>query len=233
MAPKEENNMVKVNITGLYNLVEKKVAVEPRFILNEAKAWYEGIKLEGSKHVLLFYEDENGERVEKRCPQINNIELRRYEVRDIPEMVNIWNEVVKEGNAFPQEDLLTEEKGKIFFERQSYCGVAVNKDTGKILGMYILHPNNVGRCGHIANASFAVSSESRGLHIGEKMVRDCIQQAHREQFKILQFNAVVESNMHAIHLYERIGFKQLGVIPNGFKVDEGKYENICVYYIEV
>lgn len=58
--------------------------------------------------------------------------------------------------------------------------------------MYILHPNNVGRCGHIANASFAVSSESRGLHIGEKMVRDCIQQAHREQFKILQFNAVVD-----------------------------------------
>ena len=164
---------------------------------------------------------------------INNIELRRYEVRDIPEMVNIWNEVVKEGNAFPQEDLLTEEKGKIFFEGQSYCGVAVNKDTGKILGMYILHPNNVGMCGHIANAIFAVSSESRGLHIGEKMVRDCIQQAHREQFKILQFNAVVESNMHAIHLYERIGFKQLGVIPNGFKVDEGKYENICVYYIEV
>lgn len=76
MTPKEENNMVKVNITGLYNLVEKKVAVEPRFILNEAKAWYEGIKLEGSKHVLLFYEDENGERVEKRCPQIDNIELR-------------------------------------------------------------------------------------------------------------------------------------------------------------
>lgn len=63
--------MVKVNITGLYNLVEKKVYVEPRFILNEAKAWYEGIKLEGSKHVLLFYEDENGERVEKRCPEVN------------------------------------------------------------------------------------------------------------------------------------------------------------------
>lgn len=63
--------MVKVNITGLYNLVEKKIYVEPRFILNEAKAWYDGIKLEGSKHVLLFYEDENGDRVEKRCPEVN------------------------------------------------------------------------------------------------------------------------------------------------------------------
>ena len=31
---------------------------------------------------------------------------------------------------------------------------------------YILHPNNIGRCGHIANASYAVSSKSRGLHIG-------------------------------------------------------------------
>ncbi len=67
--------MVKVKITGLYNLVEKKVTVEPRFILNEAKAWYEGIKLEGSKHVLLFYEDENGKRVEKRCPEVD-MELR-------------------------------------------------------------------------------------------------------------------------------------------------------------
>ena len=94
------------------------------------------------KYTVLRYKSTvTGERT-----MINNIELRRYEVRDIPEMVNIWNEVVKEGNAFPQEDLLTEEKGKIFFERQSYCGVAVNKDTGKILGMYILHHNNVGRC---------------------------------------------------------------------------------------
>ena len=100
------------------------------------------------KYTVLRYKSTvTGERT-----MINNIELRRYEVRDIPEIVNIWNEVVKEGNAFPQ---------------------------------------------------------------------------------ILQFNAVVESNMHAIHLYERIGFKQLGVIPNGFKMDEGKYENICVYYIEV
>lgn len=63
--------MVKVNITGLYNLVVKKMTVEPRYILNEAKAWYQGIKLEGSKHVLLFYENENGERVEKRCPEVD------------------------------------------------------------------------------------------------------------------------------------------------------------------
>ena len=53
-----------------------------------------------------------------------------------------------EGIAFPQEDLLNEHSGKEFFESQSYTGVAENG--GTIVGLYILHPNNVGRCGHIS-----------------------------------------------------------------------------------
>ena len=164
---------------------------------------------------------------------ITNIIVRKYEEKDIPSMINIWNEVVKEGIAFPQEECLTEESGKNFFKGQSYCGVAAEIESGKVMGLYILHPNNVGRCGHICNASYAVSSLSRGLHIGEKLVKDCINQAHIIGFKILQFNAVVATNTHARHLYERIGFKQLGTIPDGFRLKNGQYEDICPYYIEV
>ena len=47
------------------------------------------------------------------------------------------------------------------------------------------------------------------------------------------WNEVVESNIHARHLYERVGFTQLGVIPNGFRMKDGHYENICPYYIEL
>ncbi len=163
---------------------------------------------------------------------MNSIEIRRYNENDVSAMAEIWNEVVEEGIAFPQEEYLTEESAKEFFAAQSYCGVACD-NTGKILGMYILHPNNVGRCGHICNASYAVSSASRGLHIGEKLVLDCIKQAHDIGFRVLQFNAVVATNVHARHLYERIGFKQLGTIPNGFRLKNGQYEDICPYFIEV
>ena len=83
-------------------------------------------------------------------------------------MIPIWNEIVEEGIAFPQEECLDMESGKAFFASQSYTGVAEND--GKIVGLYILHPNNVGRCGHICNASYAVSSACRGQHIGEKLV---------------------------------------------------------------
>lgn len=157
--------------------------------------------------------------------------IRRYEISDLDEIIRIWNDIVDEGNAFPQEDLLDFDSAKTFFENQSYCGVAVLDD--KVRGLYILHPNNVGRCSHIANASYAVDHKCRGRHIGEKLVTDSIEQSKRLGFLILQFNAVVETNASARHLYERLGFKQLGVIPKGFRMKDGTYENICPYYMEL
>ena len=154
--------------------------------------------------------------------------VRSYTLSDLPAMIAIWNEVVEDGIAFPQEDCLTIETGSDFFSSQSYTGVA--EIDGNIVGLYILHPNNVGRCGHICNASYAVSSACRGQHIGEKLVLDCLNQAKELGFRVLQFNAVVESNIHARHLYERLGFVQLGMIPGGFRMKDGHYENICPYY---
>lgn len=158
------------------------------------------------------------------------IVVRAYEEKDLPEMIRIWNEVVEEGVAFPQEEFLNGQTGREFFASQTYNGVAVDVKTDKIFGLYILHPNNVGRCGHICNASYAVSSESRGLHIGEKLVLDCLRQGRLHGFGVLQFNAVVAANVHARHLYERLGFIQLGTIPGGFRMKDGHYEDICPYY---
>ena len=159
------------------------------------------------------------------------MEVRKYTDQDLTEIIRIWNEVVEEGIAFPQEDILNIESGTEFFASQSYSGVA--EENGRIYGLYILHPNNVGRCGHICNASYAVSSDVRGKHIGEMLVKDCLHKGKELGFRVLQFNAVVESNTHARHLYERLGFKQLGPIPGGFRMKDGHYENICPYYKEL
>ena len=159
------------------------------------------------------------------------LQIRPYTADDIKAMVRIWNEVVEAGDAFPQVTPLTEQNADEFFSAQTATMVAdVN---GIIFGMYILHPNNVGRCGHICNASYAVDRESRGLHIGEKLVSDCLAQGKAHGYRVLQFNAVVASNVHARHLYERLGFKQLGTIPGGFRMIDGSYEDICPYYREL
>lgn len=158
-----------------------------------------------------------------------NVNIDQYSENDVPAMCQIWNEVVEEGIAFPQEETLTVDEGWDFFAAQSYCAVAKDKN-GRIYGLYILHPNNLGRCGHICNASYAVDSSVRGFHIGEQLVKDCLTQGKKHGFKVLQFNAVVASNIHARHLYERLGFQLLGVIPGGFRMKDGFYQDICLYY---
>ena len=160
------------------------------------------------------------------------MEVREYQERDVPRMTEIWNQVVEDGVAYPQTDLLDEGTGAAFFARQTACAVAVDEED-RVWGLYILHPNNEGRCGHIANASYAVDRACRGQHVGEKLVRDSLARGRENGFRILQFNAVVASNIHARHLYERIGFHQLGTIPGGFLMKDGSYEDICPYYIEL
>ena len=159
-----------------------------------------------------------------------DVTVRAYRQSDLPDMIRIWNEVVEDGAAFPQEEPLDGESGSAFFAAQTYSAVACEPETGKIVGLYILHPNNVGRCGHIANASFAVKSGFRGNHIGEMLVCDCLDTAKEHGFRILQFNAVVKSNTAAHRLYEKLGFVKLGTVPGGFLKNDGEYEDIVLYY---
>lgn len=158
------------------------------------------------------------------------IRLREYAKADVKAAAAIWNQVVEDGEAFPQKELLTEESGNAFFLEQSYTGIAYDEESEEILGIYILHPNNVGRCGHICNASYAVRKDVRGCHIGEELVTHCMGKGKELGFRILQFNAVVASNTYALRLYEKLGFVRLGTIPGGFQMKDGHYEDIIPHY---
>ena len=159
-----------------------------------------------------------------------NIKVREFNESDIQAANEIWNEVVEDGVAFPQEECLTEKSGLEFFKSQSYTGIAYDEETGDIVGLYILHPNNVGRCGHICNASYAVKSTQRGKQIGEILVTDCLKKAKEIGYGVLQFNAVVATNQYALKLYPQLGFVPLGVIPKGFRMKDGTYEDIIPHY---
>ncbi len=158
------------------------------------------------------------------------VEIRPYKQDDVQQAIAVWNEVVEDGVAFPQTELLDGQSGHAFFSSQSFTGVAYDAASGEIVGLYILHPNNVGRCGHICNASYAVKGNLRSQHIGEQLVRHCMHQAKELGFAILQFNAVVKSNAAALHLYHKLGFEQLGVIPGGFRRKDGVFEDIIPHY---
>jgi len=159
------------------------------------------------------------------------VSIRKYHDTDLKEMIDIWNEIVREGNAFPQIEELNVESAELFFENQSFTGVAADQDS--VAGLYILHPNNIGRCAHIANASYAVKSGLRGEKIGEKLVLHSMEKAKELGFRVLQFNAVVVTNTIALRLYKKLGFTQLGVIPGGFLSMKNEYMDIIPHFIEL
>jgi len=154
--------------------------------------------------------------------------VERYTAQDIPGMMQVWNEVVDEGLAFPQLDDLTEATAAAFFAAQDHVGIIKDGDT--VLGLYILHPNNVGRCGHQANASYAVLSSALGKKIGEALVLDSLAQAKALGYRLMIFNAVVSNNARAMRLYPRLGFVHVGTIPGGFLLKDGTWEDINVFY---
>lgn len=160
------------------------------------------------------------------------IVIRKFEKEDISETIEIWNEVVFDGVAFPQTEPLGIENGIQFFLEQSFTALACDGKNGEICGLYILHPNNVGRCGHIANSSYAVKRTKKNMGFGEALVRHSLAKAKELGFSIMQFNAVVATNEYALHLYEKIGFTKLGTIPNGFRLKNGEFADIVpLYYV--
>lgn len=161
----------------------------------------------------------------------NNIVVRPIQPEDLPAATAVWNQVVEDGVAFPQLEVLDLAAAEQFFHEQDLTAVAVLD--GKVAGLYILHPNNIGRCGHICNASYAVERNLRGCGVGKALVQDCLRQGKKLGYRILQFNAVVATNTAARILYEQLGFVQLGTIPGGFRMPDGHYEDICPYYHEL
>ena len=57
-----------------------------------------------------------------------SVTIREYQNEDLPAMVEIWNEVVNEGIAFPQTDPLDACSAAAFFANQSFTAVALWDD---------------------------------------------------------------------------------------------------------
>ncbi|MBQ3400187.1 MAG: GNAT family N-acetyltransferase [Lachnospiraceae bacterium] len=160
-----------------------------------------------------------------------SIILREMRPEDMPAVLEIWNQVVEEGGSIPFEEPLDEGfLGMILADAESYVAVETSDSGEAVIGMYCVHPNILGRCSHVANATYLVAAGHRGKHIGGMMVLDSIEKTRKAGFRAIQFNGVVKSNVHAVNLYKRCGFEVVGEIPESFRVKDGHYENGLVMY---
>lgn len=79
-----------------------------------------------------------------------------------------------------------------------------------------LHPNFPGAGSHVANASFMVHPDHEGKGYGRLLAHHVLNAAFADGYRGMVFNAVVESNEGAVHLWESLGFDIMTTIPDAF-----------------
>lgn len=182
-------------------------------------------------------EIKNGNLKGKKCLTVSNSEncenciIKPYEKKYMEEAAGLWNEVVEEQDSFPQNAPFKPQEAHAFFESQTRTACLFQGE--KMLGIYILHPNNAGNCGHIANCSYGLTKTARGRGLGRLLVEDSITEGKKAGFRAIQFNAVVSTNYPAIKLYRSLGFRILATVPGGYKHPDGTYTDTYIMFKEL
>jgi GNAT superfamily N-acetyltransferase len=111
----------------------------------------------------------------------------------------------------------TEEAARTWWMGKPGGRVFVAVEDGAVVGTAEVHPNQPGAGSHVANAGFMVSPTATGRGVGRALARYVLEVAAREEYAAMQFNAVVETNGHAVRLWESLGFTILATVPEAFR----------------
>ena len=143
------------------------------------------------------------------------IKIRKARDADFENIWTIFHHVVKRGDTFAFDPKSNKEDCRTLW-MSSCVHTYVAELHNKILGTYILRKNQPGLGGHVANAAYMVHHEACGQGVGEAMGRHSIKQAKKLGFSAIQFNFVVSTNLVAIQLWLKLGFKIVGIVPEAF-----------------
>ena len=141
----------------------------------------------------------------------------------------IFHEVVAAGDTYPFDPQISREDALAYWFRSGTHTYVAETD-GKIVGTYILRPNQPGAGSHVANAAFMVAPNARGQGIGRGMGEHCLSEARRIGFRAMQFNFVISMNESAIRLWQQLGFKIVGTLPGAFRHPERGYVDVYVMF---
>ena len=163
------------------------------------------------------------------------LHLRLLEEKYESDCLDVLNEIIEEGLAFPWEKPFDVEAFRKKYPPHEIVWCAVDEND-KVLGYVHIHPNNEGRCSHIANCGYSVTRSARGRGIGRMLVAKSIEAAREAGYRGMQFNAVVSTNVAAVTLYRSFGFEIIGTIPGGFRqgsVEDPHFVDMYVMYLEL
>jgi len=150
--------------------------------------------------------------------------------RDWPAIYPFFREIVAAGTTYAYPDDLSAEDARALWMQRPPGRTVVAVDGDTILGSATMGPNRPGRGSHIATGSFMVDPRHHGRGVGRALGNDVVDWARTAGYRGIQFNAVVETNGAAVHLWQNLGFQILTTVPGAFDHPEHGFVGLHVMY---
>jgi L-amino acid N-acyltransferase YncA len=156
--------------------------------------------------------------------------IRDAEAADWPQIWPFLREIIAAGQTYTWDVDTDEATARAKWMREPPGRTLVAVDDGQVVGTVEIHPNQAGPGAHVANAGFMVRPGSEGRGVGRGLAEQALEPARAAGFRAMQFNAVVETNVGAIALWESLGFDVIGRVPEAFAHPVKGYVDLLIMH---
>lgn len=161
------------------------------------------------------------------------VQLRLADRRDVEPLRDLYRVIVEEGNSYPHDRFPDQEGFMDYWFRGKSTVAAYVPDRAHAAGMvgaFYLKPNWPGRAGHVANAGFIVAPDWRSQGLGRLLGETMLAYAKQLGYRGIIFNLVFSENAVARHLWEKLGFEKIGMIPGAVRKNDGSYQDAMIMF---
>lgn len=163
------------------------------------------------------------------------MQIRQAEAADWTSIWPFFRQIITAQETYAYDPEMDEETARgmwMLLREPAHTVVAVDED-GTVLGTSNMYPNRQGPGAHVASASFMVDPAAHGRGTGRALGQYVVDWAKAGGFRGIQFNAVVETNAPAVHLWQSLGFEIIGTAPEAFRSPRHGYVGLHVMYRKV
>ena len=146
---------------------------------------------------------------------------------------DLYRVIVEEGTSYPHDRFPDQDDFMDYWFRGKSTVAAYVPDRAGAAGMvgaFYLKPNWPGRARQVANAGFIVAPDWRNKGLGWLLGATMLAYAKQLGYRSVIFNLVFSENVVARRLWDKLGFKELGVIPGAVRKNDGTYQDAMIMF---
>lgn len=171
--------------------------------------------------------------IEAKLKDGSPVQLVLADQQDVEPLRHLYRIIVEEGTSYPHDRFPNQDDFMDYWFRGKSTVAAYVPDcagAATMAGAFYLKPNWPGRARQVANAGFIVAPASRNKGLGWLLGATMLTYAQQLGYRSVIFNLVFSENVAARHLWEKLGFKELGAIPGAVRKNDGTYQDAMIMF---